>query len=310
MRIVILGPGALGAVFGAALHRAGHDVTLLGRESPHLNALRAAGLTLTRLDGTAALHAIAATDDPNVITGADLVLFLVKATDTTTAARSIAPYLHPEQTILTLQNGLGNVERIRAAVGPGPRILLGVTSQGATRLRPGSVRHAGEGPTVIGSPPEDASKAREIAAAFTAGGIPTAAVAEIEPWVWRKLAVNAAINGLTALAGVKNGMIASDESLLDAAEIVAEEVAAIARALGWELRGMRAAVKETARATAENRSSMLQDLEAGRPTEVAAIHEAIIAAGSEAGIGAPATTVVAALIEARSRGVMENEETG
>jgi 2-dehydropantoate 2-reductase len=302
VRVVILGPGALGGVFGAALHRAGHDVTLVGRPSPHLDVLRSSGLRLERRDGTTELLPIAATDDPGAVADADLVLVLVKANDTATAARAIAPHVHPGQTILTLQNGLGNAERIRAEVGPAPRVLLGVTSQGATRLGPGSVRHAGEGPTAIGyQREEDAGQAREIASTLSAAGIPTAVVAEISPWVWRKLAVNVAINGLTALAGVRNGMIASDGALLDAAEIVAEEVAAVARALGWELDGMRRAVAETALATAENRSSMLQDLDAGRPTEVAAIHEAVLAAGKRVGVAAPATTVLAALIRARER---------
>jgi 2-dehydropantoate 2-reductase len=309
MRIVILGPGALGGVLGAALDRAGHDVTFLGRPSAHLDALRASGLRLELLDATEAVLPIAATDDPSIVAGADLVIVLVKAHDTAVAARGIAPHVHPGQTILTLQNGLGNAERICAAVGRGPRVLCGVTSQAATRLAPGTVRHTGEGPTVIGYWSQDEAEAASgLAVMFTAAGLPTAAVSEIAPWIWRKLAVNAAINGLTALAGVRNGMIAADPALLDAAEIVAEEVAAVARALGWELGGMGEAVKETVRTTAGNRSSMLQDLDAGRPTEVGAIHEAVLTAGREVGIAAPATAVLAALIRARERGRNESAD--
>ena len=106
---------------------------------------------------------------------------------------------------------------------------------------------------------------------------------------------------LTALGGFPNGEIVAVPELLDAAEIVAEEAAVVARALGFELGGMRRAVAEITAASASNRSSMLQDLEAGRPTEVGAIQEAIVAAGARSGVATPATRVLAVLIRARER---------
>lgn len=310
MRVAIVGPGALGSVFGAGLARAGHDVTLLGRSSPHLQALRVAGLRLRERDGTSIRLDVSAGDDPSVVGAADLVLVLVKSGDTPEAARAIAPFVRDGMPILTLQNGLGNAESIRAEVGDGSLVLVGVTSQAATRIGPGTVAHTGEGPTLIGFTSDNAAGvARDLAAEFSAAGIPTAAVPNIDRWVWQKLAVNAAINGLTALAGVPNGMIAEDAALLDAAEIVAEEVAAVARARGWELGGMRSPIAETAQATAANRSSMLQDFDAGRPTEVAAIHGAVLQEAAEVGIATPATAVLAALIRARERAAA-TKETG
>ena len=144
MRFVIFGPGALGSVIGATLTRRGHDVTLLGRRSPHLQTLREQGLRLEAPDGTTDRVAIAATDDPAVVNQAETVIVLVKAGDTDPAMATIRPYIRADQIILTLQNGLGNAERIRSALGAGPRVLVGVTSQAATRLGPGAVRHAGE----------------------------------------------------------------------------------------------------------------------------------------------------------------------
>jgi 2-dehydropantoate 2-reductase len=300
MRFVIVGPGALGSVIGATLTRRGHDVTLLGRRSPHLQTLREQGLRLEAPDGTNNRVAIAATDDPAVVSQAETVIVLVKAGDTVPAMATIRPYIRADQTILTLQNGIGNAEKIRSALGAGPRVLVGVTSQAATRLGPGAVRHAGEGPTLIGVlDKRDSSAAAELAGIFTQSGLPSAFVPDIEHWIWRKLAINAAINGLTALGGFENGMIASDTSLLDAAEVIAEEVARVARGRGIELGGMRRAILDTAVATASNRSSMLQDLEARRPTEVDAIHGAVLAAGEETGIATPATQVIAALIRAK-----------
>jgi 2-dehydropantoate 2-reductase len=304
MRFVIVGPGALGSLFGAALAKRGHAVSLLGRQAPHLEALRDQGLRLEARDGTVEHLTVSATHDPVIVSDADALIVLVKSVDTISALNAIRPYVSPDHIVLTLQNGLGNVERIRSVLGPGPRILVGVTSQAATRLGSGWVKHAGEGPTLVGFRDErDAETAATLAGVFADAGLAATTVPDIERWVWRKLAVNAAINGLTALGGFPNGAIATTPSLLDAAEIIAEEVASVAREIGIELGGMRRAILETATATKDNRSSMLQDLDAGRPTEVAAIHEAVLAAADEAGIAAPATRVIAALIRAKERAV-------
>jgi len=311
MRFVIVGPGALGSVIGATLSRQGHDVTLLGRRSPHLQILREQGLRIEAPDGTSGHVAIAATDDPAVVTHAETVIVLVKTGDTIPAMTSIRPYIRADQNILTLQNGLGNANEIRSALGRGPRVLVGVTSQAAMRLEPGAVRHAGEGPTLIGVlDKRDATAAAELARVFSESGFSAASVPDIEHWIWRKVAINAAINGLTALGGFENGMIATDPSLLDAAEVVAEEVASVARERGIELGGMRRAILETAVATARNRSSMLQDIEARRPTEVDAIHGAVLASGEETGIATPATQVIAALIRAKEKSVATLEYAG
>jgi 2-dehydropantoate 2-reductase len=308
MRLVIVGPGALGSLIGATLARRGHEVTLLGRRSPHLQALIDQGLRLESRDGTSEQLAIAATDDAGVVSSVETILVLVKTVDTVAAMEAIRPYIRPDHVVLTLQNGLGNVEKIQSTLGTGPRILPGVTSQAATRVGPGSIKHAGEGPTLIGYVDEgEAGDAAELARVFSDAGLPAAPVPNIDHWIWRKLAVNAAINGLTALGGFLNGTIASDEALLDAAETIAEEVASVARGTGIELGGMRRVVLETAVATADNQSSMLQDLDARRPTEVHAIHGAVLAAGAAVGVATPATQVVAALIRAKEKSVIRSE---
>jgi 2-dehydropantoate 2-reductase len=252
--------------------------------------------------------AIAATDDASVVSSVATILVLVKTVGTVTAMEAIRPYIRPDHVVLTLQNGLGNVEKIQSTLGKGPRILPGVTSQAATRVGPGFVKHAGEGPTLIGHVDErDAGIAAELARVFSDAGLPAVSVPNIDHWIWRKLAVNAAINGLTALGGFLNGTIASDDALLHAAETIAEEVASVARGTGIELGGMRRVILETAVATADNQSSMLQDLDARRPTEVDAIHGAVLAAGAEVGVATPATQVIAALIRAKEKSVIRSE---
>ncbi len=302
MQFVIVGAGALGSVIGAALFQCGEHVTLLGRESAHLQALQRDGLHLTRLDGTVHRVDLAATSDPRVVAEADAVIVLVKTVDTVAAMRAIRPYLHAEVSVLALQNGIGNVETIAMELQDRARVLPGVTSQAAMRTTPGAVTHAGEGPTFVGyRDAADAAIVAELATTFSDCGLPATAVPDIERYVWRKVAVNAAINGLTALGGVPNGAIVADSALLTAATTVVEEAAMVARALGIAIDDVRATLVETANATAANRSSMLQDLEAGRPTEVGAIHEAIVAAGRRAGVATPVTQAVAALIRARER---------
>jgi 2-dehydropantoate 2-reductase len=304
MRFVIVGPGALGGVIATMLARGGHHVALLGRPSPHLRALREHGLRLTTRRGDTEHVNFPASDDAAIVADADAIVVLVKAGDTAAAVNAIKAHVRTGQTVLTLQNGLGNAELISDLLGKGHSVLAGVTSQAAHRTGPGAVAHAGEGPTLIGALNErDAPNAAALARIFTEVGLPAAAVPDIERWIWRKVAVNAAINGLTALGGFPNGAIAADPDLLDVAEIVAEEAASVARAKGFEIGGMRRVVLETATATAENRSSMLQDLDAGRRTEVAAIHGAILAAGAETGIATPVIQTIAALIAAKVRSV-------
>jgi 2-dehydropantoate 2-reductase len=289
-------------MFAARLASGGHDVALLGRPSPHLHAIRAGGLQLREQDETITTVPLDAGDDPAVVSSAEALIVLVKTVDTVQAMQAIAPRVRADQVVLTLQNGLGNRERIRAALGPGPRILTGTTSQGANRVGPGVVEHSGTGPTLIGYEGDaEAAVATNLARVFSTAGLPSAAVQDIERWLWRKVAVNAAINALTALGGFRNGMIVSDPDLLDAAEVIAEEASAVARANGIELGGIRGAVAETATATAANRSSMLQDIEAGRATEVDAIHGAILEAGREVGVATPTIQVLAALIRAKVR---------
>ena len=301
MRFVIVGPGAMGTVFAATLARNGYQVSMLGRPSGSWKHFRDGRLRLRNADGSIEPVAASVGSDPAVVRDADVVMVLVKAHDTAPAMARIRPWLSDETLLVTLQNGLGNAEAIRGVLGDRP-VLRGTTSQAAMRIAPDLVAHTGSGPTLLGfETARDAPAAAAIARILSDAGLPSSSVPDIDRWVWRKLAVNAAINGLTALGGFPNGAIADDEGLLDAAESVAEEVSAVARGLGYELGGMRDGIRETAAATAANRSSMLQDLEAGRQTEVDAIHGAIIDVAKTVGVATPTVALLAALIRARTR---------
>lgn len=293
----------MGSLVAARLALAQCDVTLYGRPSPHLAHVERHGLTLEDAAGPARNVALSVTTEPATVRGADLIVLLVKTWATAAALAPLRDHLPPTTTVLTLQNGLGNAAAIRSALGDtGLDVLLGVTTQGALRPAIGRVRNTGSGACAIGR--EGGGLERPlgaVVAAFTVAGLDAFAVADIERWVWRKLAINAAINPLTALIGAPNRAIANDPDLRRAAVTLAEEVAAVARARGLELDDPVEAALAVAVATGANRSSMRRDLEQGQPTEIEAINGAVVAEAERLGVATPANRLVANLIRARER---------
>ncbi len=323
MRISIVGAGAMGSLMAARLAVAAEastpgaagssatrvdDLLLYGRPSPHLDAIQQRGLVLVERDGRARTVPVRASSDPAGIAGSDVVLVLVKSWASAEAAAPLRSYLTRETVVLTLQNGLGNAAALRSALlhdGVRPHVWLGVTTHAAVRTEPGTIVHTGAGITAIGRrSTEVTSRLRDIAGALTSAGLQTVAVEDIHRWVWRKLAVNAAINPLTALAGVTNAAIDCDPDLHAAAESLAGEVVAVANAAGVTIdrQEVLAAVDAVARATGENRSSMLVDLETGTRTEIDAINGAVVAEAARHRLKAPANQLMTALVRARERG--------
>ncbi len=280
-------------------------VVLFGRPSAHLEAIQANGLTIVERSGAPSIIPLQATSDPAAVEGCEVVLVLVKAWASAEAVAPLQPYLNRDTIVVTLQNGLGNASALRATLlrdGMRPHVYLGVTTQAAMRTEPGVVIHTGAGITAIGrrANPVNASLSA-IAQALTSANLQTVAVDDIHRWVWRKLAVNAAINPLTALGSVENRAIASDPALKAAAETIAREVVAVGKASGVKIdvAEVFAAIEDVARSTGDNRSSMLVDLESGAPTEIDAINGAVVAEARRHAIKVPANQLVTALVRAR-----------
>ncbi len=301
-RIAIVGAGALGSLIAARLADFEIPVVLINRPSPHLDLIRGDGLRLIEQDGSERRIRVPVASDPAAIAECAVAIVAVKTWATEAALRSLVDWLPRSIWVATLQNGIDNDARIRAALGPDVRLALGTTSLGATRQEPGVVRSGGTGPTLFGVPSQaPPAELRALGARFAAVGMPAAAIAGIEQAIWRKLAVSAAINGLTALAEAPNGAIVDDPELRAASFAIAREVESVAHAEGNDIGDVERAVCAVARATATNRSSMWQDLEAGNPTEVEAIYGAIVARAARHGIDVPAIRTVAAILRARSR---------
>ena len=299
-RIGIIGIGAMGCLFAARLSPLA-SVTLLGHWPAQLQAVRHAGLALITPEGETVHRRVPAVESTTAEAPVDLALILVKSHQTTTAAEAARLWLAPAGIAITLQNGLGNREILAAALGPG-RVGLGITTEGATIVRPGVVRHAGRGMTHLAAPAGAATTplVAALAALLRQAGFTTHLVEHVDSLVWGKLAVNAGINPLTALLNVPNGYLAQDPRARRIMMAAAAETAAVAAAQGIPLPYASAPQRAlaVAQATAANHSSMLQDVRQGRPTEIEAICGAIARVGQQWSVPTPVNAALWRLVKA------------
>jgi 2-dehydropantoate 2-reductase len=300
LNITLIGVGAMGTLFGSRLHPLA-NVSLLGSWPAQLAALKQHGVQITDRHGKQASYALQITADINVIPPADFVFILVKSYQTRQAAAQAARILRPNGMVVTLQNGLGNLELLAAAVGA-QRAASGITAQGATVTAPGQLYHAGEGPTYIAATKTHHARLQPLITLLNKAGIPTQVVTDADSLVWGKLAINAGINPLTALLNVPNGALVKDETLRLVMSAAAREVAQVAAARGIPLPYSDAAaqVAIVSEATGSNRSSMLQDVSRHAPTEIDVISGAVVKLGREAGVPTPINQLLLELVQANT----------
>lgn len=310
MKIAILGIGAMGCLFAAHLEPVAEPI-LIGSWPEQVAAIRERGLRLEHPDGRTTHHQPPITDDLQTVGKVRLALVLVKSRQTENAAAAAAEILTPGGLALTLQNGLNNLSRLAATVGH-DRAALGVTSEGATLLSPGFVRHAGYGQTHLAYGSLGRERLEPVYERFLAAGLATHLVENADDILWTKLAVNAAINPLTALLRVPNGVLAEDEQTRGLMRQIAAEVAAVAQAQGIELVAETAADRAiaVAEATAANRSSMLQDIERGVQTEIEAICGAVVERAKASGVAVPLNGRLLQLIRRAETGDLPMSSSG
>jgi 2-dehydropantoate 2-reductase len=294
MRITVFGAGGVGGVLGGLLSTR-NEVTLIGRRD-HVLAVRSDGL---QLSGTVeGVFRPAARESVEGLETQDVVLITVKAYDTDTAVREIAPLVGGHTLVASVQNGLGNAEKVVRAYGS--RALVGVPVLGATVLGPGNIRVSGMKEVAVGSTLGQLGNAARLSGLLAECGIPSRVSANIASEVWSKAVVNAAINPITALVGRENGSILRDDGLRELSRAACLEGARAAEANGVVLGGDPFdRVMEVVRATAGNRSSMLQDVERGRRTEIDEINGALVRAGESKGLNMPINRALWALVRAR-----------
>jgi 2-dehydropantoate 2-reductase len=318
LKIVVVGSGAMGCLLAARLATTAAvipaNLVMLGHWPEQMATLRQQGLTLIHPDGRRSQQMVKATNRLDEVGPVDLALVVVKSHQTGRAAAEVRQLLQPDGLALTLQNGLGNLETLRVAVGHA-RVAAGVTTEGATMLAPGVVRHAGVGPTHLGLPPDATPslvRRLEQAAEFLRrAGFETSIVTHLDGLIWGKLAVSAAINPLTAVLGVANGFLAENPITRQIMLAAASETAVVAAALGIDLpfadAGRQALT--VAQATAANHSSMLQDIRRGAPTEIEAISGAIVQQANRLNIAAPVNEALWRFVRATEAGRQELDGT-
>lgn len=312
--ILVVGPGALGTLLAARLVEGGREVTLLDHDPARAERLARDGV---RVEGPGQLPvrrvSLPVRADARGLRPA-LVLLCVKTGATNAAVAALAgleelPALagRPSSaTVVVMQNGLSRGAVVGGLLDDPGRVVGGTTSEGATLLGEGHVRHAGSGLTRLAAlRPEQRARAEAAAAELRAGWFTVEVCPDLARLEWEKLVVNAAINALTGLLGCKNGALLDAAAAREMAQAAAEEAAAVARARKVAGDWSAAAVKErwetVARATAGNTSSTLQDLRRGRATEVHAINGAVARAAQKLGLPAPVNAALAALTLAREQ---------
>ncbi len=294
-KVLIVGTGALGTFFAAHLAASGNLVTMLGTWIHAIEALNRDGARLVTAEGVETRFPTRATDNPTDCTDIDLALVLVKSWQTEQAAKKLSACLPASALAVTFQNGLGNREILAEALGA-ERVMLGISTYGATLLGPGLARSGGEGLLSLEAHPRHG----EVEGLLRGAGFRVDIVPDANALAWGKLVINAAINPLTALLREPNGELLKRPAARLVMSALAREAADVAAAGGVKLPFANPvmAAEDVARKTAANRSSMFQDVKRGARTEIDAICGAVTRAAQEWGVLAPVNWTMWQLVNA------------
>jgi 2-dehydropantoate 2-reductase len=301
-RVAVMGAGAVGSYFGGMLARAGVPVTMIARGA-YVEAVRRNRLFLDTVSFQERV-AVAASSDPSAVRDANVVLFCVKGQDNEAAARAIAPHLSADAIVVSVQNGVDNVERIRAA--SGIDALPAVVYIAVAMPEPGHVKHSGRGELVVGEfagrsagaelhPP----RTEQIAALFASAKVPCQISTDILADMWLKFITNCGANAVSAIAQCSYGEIARyDASRQLMSRVVAESIA-VGRAAGVRMPGADFTEKwlENLAKFGEAFSSTAQDLGRGKRTEIESLNGYIVRRGAELGVPTPSNFALYAMVK-------------
>jgi 2-dehydropantoate 2-reductase len=295
--VVVLGAGAMGCLFGARLAESGHRVTLVDVRAEQVDAINAGGLTVDDHDGSRVVR-VAASLPGGVAGHADFVVLFTKAFASDAALAGAIRAIGPDTWILTLQNGLGHVEKIKKYV-DSRRIVVGTTTIPSDAVGLAHVHTRGSGTTKIMSVEGGVTdRLRALAAALTSAGLPCEISERVWESIWEKLAFNAAMNSLTAVTGLTVGQVGRSPAGAALADRVAEEVIAVAHRqdIAADLAVVRREIATAFREHVTHKPSMLQDVLAKRPTEIEHINGAVAREAARLGMSVPSTETLYQLV--------------
>lgn len=309
MKIGIVGAGVLGTIFSSLFSRAGFEVALIEIMEERIALIRKEGLVLNMPDGERVVTHPTITASPSEVGVCDVVMICVKGYHTASAAKSASPMVGPGTMLLSVQNGLGNLEEIAEIYGE-ERVVGGITAHSGMPVGLNEVRYVGGlGPLLVvgpyaGGEPE---KFAPFVEKLIGSGLDVQSVADIQKVMWKKLIANVSTNCISAVTGLTGAKAVKHAPTVELIRGLATELAAVAKAKGIdmpELADPTAFALRAFESTKDNKISMLQDVEAGRPTEIGSLNEVIVREGRRLGIATPfneAITYVVRGIEERNR---------
>ncbi|MBP2653737.1 MAG: ketopantoate reductase family protein [Firmicutes bacterium] len=292
----------MGCLYGSYLANGYEDLWLLDMWQEHVVKIEADGVTLLSPTGEF-LARPRATMLASNIGPADLIIVAVKSNDTAEAALVAEYFLKPDSVVLTLQNGLGNIEQLAEVVGD-ERLLVGMTLMGAKILEPGLVVHGGLRETRIASwTKNDDCRVDKIVKMFNKAGLPTVVESNVHSLLWSKLSIHAGINAVTALTGLNNEAFINSSDAVRLARMAVGEVVAVATVAGIPLLYPNCAEEMMAYAEAmrEQSSPMLDDFLHGRKMEVEAINGSVVNLGKMFGVPTPVNETLLLALKTREQ---------
>lgn len=309
MRVMVVGVGALGSYFGGALAAQGHDVTMLIRNRAHRNAIREYGLILRLDDGETKISPHVVDSESAAEAGvADLVIVFTKTGSTRPALMAASPVIGPDTRLISLQNGLGNAERLAEFV-PMERVIYGTTMAPADIVAPGVVESHGSHLSQFRAAADDpvtTERAARLASMLSAAGIDARVNPDVDRVIWAKVAFNCAMNSLCALLGRTPGPVLDSDELRQVAMATAMESCDVAAAIGIEVDrdGLMKTLDLVHREHRNHKPSMLVDFQASRQTEIDSLNGAVVALGAAHGVATPRNQTLLALVHAREADYM------
>lgn len=304
MKVAIIGPGAMGLLFGGYLSQK-HDVTLIGRNPQVMERIAQEGIMIREADGVETRYYPHAITDSSGLHNVELVAMFVKAGASAVALETHKGLIGKDTFLMTLQNGMGH-DRLLRQYAQEDHVIIGTTRQGSYRLDETSVCHSGKGETAIGMIVTEADifqsnkSLNAVRDVFEESGFPCVIADKVRGMIWDKLMINASSSVLSGILQTAQGYVAENESAWQIAQKLIEEICEVATADGYPFDSGEqiARIKAHLQNAPGGYTSIYADLKSGRTTEVSVINGAVVEAGHRLGVAVPTHEMVTALVHA------------
>ena len=298
MKIAVIGPGAMGMLFGGYLSKE-NDVTMVGTRPAAMEQMKQEGITITETDGSSAIYTPNACADTSGLGYMDLIILFVKASASKSALDKNRHLISPDTILMTLQNGAGH-ENLLLQYVDADHVIIGTTQQGSTKTSDNSIFHSGLGSSAFGAVNGHSERFNQIAEVFTACGFPSEVTDNVKYMIWNKLMINASSSVLSGVLQVPQGYVEQDSYAWSIACSLITELCETATADGYpfDAKEQIARLQKHLQAAPDGLTSIYADLKSGRRTEADFITGAVVDAARKHGILAPTHELMLKLVHA------------